>query len=40
MQESNEEYESVSFDENGQNPGHEFRWSISEVGLEPETSTI
>jgi len=40
LQKSNEEYESESFDENWQNPGHEFRWSISEVGLERETSTI
>jgi hypothetical protein len=40
LQKSNVEYESGSFDENWQNTGHEFRWSISEVGLEPKTSTI
>jgi len=40
LQKSNEEYESGSLDENGQNPGHEFRWSISEAGLECETSKI
>jgi len=40
LQKSNEKYESEFYDENGQNPGHECRWSISEVGLERETSTI
>jgi hypothetical protein len=40
LQKSNEEYESGSFDENGQNPGHEFSWSTFEVGLERETSLI
>jgi hypothetical protein len=33
-QKSNEEYESESFEENGQNPGHEFRWSISVAGMD------
>jgi hypothetical protein len=40
LQKPNEKYESGSFDENGQNHGHEFIWSISEVGLESETSTV